>query len=174
MKDITIRVARVDDAAEIANVHINSWREAYRNLVPQGFLDEKPLEFKNRYELWKRVIPSEGNTTFVADSKDHGIVGFVNGVVASDGPHKGSVEVLCIYLLKKYHHKKVGFGLLKSFFDAYRKLGFDKAFLWVLADNPTSSFYERAGGKFTGESKKDDIGGQSVTELCYGWNSLNL
>ena len=55
MEGITIRKASVDDAAEIANVHINSWREAYKGLLPQEFLDERPLNFKNRYELWKKV-----------------------------------------------------------------------------------------------------------------------
>ncbi|MEZ4741946.1 MAG: hypothetical protein R3B45_05785 [Bdellovibrionota bacterium] len=34
-----IRKARIEDAAEIANVHINSWREAYRGLLPESFLD---------------------------------------------------------------------------------------------------------------------------------------
>ncbi len=34
-----IRPARVEDAAEMAGVHVQSWRSAYRGLVPQDFVD---------------------------------------------------------------------------------------------------------------------------------------
>ena len=46
MDGIVIRKATFEDSAEIANVHINSWREAYINLIDQEFLDERPLYFK--------------------------------------------------------------------------------------------------------------------------------
>lgn len=36
--DIIIRKANFDDAPEIANVHLNSLREAYRGLLPQEYL----------------------------------------------------------------------------------------------------------------------------------------
>ena len=78
MKDIIIRKATFEDAAEIANVHINSWREAYKGLISQDRLDDRHLHFKNRYELWKRVTVDEKQTTLVAESKEHGVVGFVN------------------------------------------------------------------------------------------------
>lgn len=42
--DTIIRKATIEDAAEIANVHLNSWREAYRNLLPQDFLEWDSLD----------------------------------------------------------------------------------------------------------------------------------
>ncbi len=47
ISDVTVRQATVDDAAEIANVHLNSWREAYRKLLPQEFLDQLQINLKN-------------------------------------------------------------------------------------------------------------------------------
>lgn len=174
MDGIVIRKATCEDAAEIANVHTNSWREAYKGLVPQSFLDDKPLHFKNRYELWKKVTANEKQTTLVAESKEHGVIGFINGTFGRDEEYKNYAEVWCIYLMEKYHGKKIGFNLLREYFDAHLVLGYKKGYLWVLADNPTISFYEKTGGKFTGQSKGDEIGGKEVSELCYVWDDINL
>jgi ribosomal protein S18 acetylase RimI-like enzyme len=174
MENVKIRRATLEDAAEIANVHINSWREAYIGLLPSDFLDERPLNFKNRYELWKKVTKNNDQVTLVAESEKHGVVGFINGKNGRDDDLKDHAEVWCIYLLKKYHGQKIGFNLLKSFFNTQIELGFKKGYLWVLAGNPTISFYEKAGGKFHGRTMEDEIAGQKVSELCYIWDDIEL
>ncbi len=168
-----IRKANFDDAAEIANVHINSWREAYQGLLPQEFLDDRPLYFKNRYELWKKVTQNS-QMTYVAESKDSGVVGFINGDKARDERFQGQIEIYCIYLLKKFHGQGIGFRLLKQFFESSIEKGFHQSYLWVLRDNPTISFYVRSGAKFTGHVIKDRIGGFEVEELCYQWSDISL
>ncbi len=174
MDGITIRNATFEDAAEIANVHINSWREAYKGLIADDFLNDRPLYFKNRYELWKKVTVNEKQVTLVAECSKHGIVGFINGTHGRDEELKDHAEVWCIYLLQKYHSKKIGFSLLKSYFDDHVKLGYKKGYLWVLADNPTISFYEKSGGKFNGKTTEAEIGGNKVTELCYVWDDIRM
>lgn len=174
MKGITIRKATFDDAAEIANVHINSWREAYKGLLPNDFLEERPLAYKNRYELWKKVTTNADQATFVAVSENHGVVGFVNGSHGRNEDLKDHAEVWCIYLLKKYHGQKIGFNLLKTFFDTHFELGYKKGYLWVLSNNPTISFYEKTGGKFNGRTAEDEIGGQIVLESCYVWDNIKF
>ncbi len=169
-----IRKATTADAAEIANVHISSWREAYKGLLPQSFLDERPLNFKDHYELWKRVTVDESQVTFVAESKDHGVVGFVNGKEARDGSYKEYAEVWCIYLLQQYHGKKIGLQLLKFYFDVFAERGFKKGYLWVLKDNPTIRFYEKTGARKVDDIKKAVVGGQEVEELCYVWDNIKL
>ena len=169
-----IRRATTADAAEIANVHINSWREAYRGLLPQSFLDDRPLDFRRCFEVWKRVVADETQVTFVAESKDHGVVGFVNGGDARDAAYRGYCEVWCLYLLRRYHGQRVGIRLLKAYFDVFLEKGLTKGYLWVLKDNPTIKFYEKAGAKRTKDVKEDVIGEQRVEELCYVWNDIKL
>jgi ribosomal protein S18 acetylase RimI-like enzyme len=171
---VIIREANHQDAAEIANVHINSWREAYVGLLPQEFLDDRPLFFKNRYQLWKKVTRDEEQVTFVAECSENGIVGFVNGKTARDPEYKDHAEVYAIYLLKKYHHQGLGFQLLKNYFDVFKARGFTKAYLWVLDGNPTIEFYKKAGGVYKGHSKEENLAGQKMTELCFIWDDLNL
>jgi len=174
MENITIRKAVFEDAAEIANVHINSWREAYKGLLSEEFLKDRPLFFKNRYELWKKVTVNESQVTLVAECKVNGVVGFVNGTNGRDDGLQDYAEVWCIYLLEKYHGQKIGFNLLKSYFDAHVELGFSKGYLWVLEDNPTISFYEKTGGKHNGKTNVDEIGGEEVVELLYVWDKIKL
>ncbi|MBG60328.1 MAG: hypothetical protein CMJ16_07710 [Peredibacter sp.] len=174
MEGITIRKATVEDAAEIANVHINSWREAYKSLLPQDFLDERALNFKNRYELWKRVTQNPNQVTLVAESTEHGVVGMVNGTNGRDEDKKDWCEVWCIYLLEKYHGKKIGFNLLKQYFDIHSDKGFSKGYLWVLDNNPTIKFYEKVGGRYDGIDKEGEISGQKVKELMFVWDEIKL
>ncbi len=169
-----IRKAIIDDAAEIANVHTNSWREAYKGLLPQSLLDDRPLVFKNRYDLWKRVTADKTQTTFVAESDRNGVVGFINGYNARDKGFEDYAEVYCIYLLKKFHGQKIGLKLLKSYFDVHIQKGYEKAYLWVLKDNPTIRFYESTGAKVTDDIKQAVLGGQKVEELCCVWDKLDL
>lgn len=169
-----IRRATVDDAAEIANVHINSWREAYKGLMPEDFLNDRPLNFKNRYLLWKRVTADPNQVTFVVESSEHGVVGFINGSKARDPEYQDYAEVYAVYLLKKYHHLGLGFELLKKYFDECSSLGFTKAYLWVLKDNPTIKFYKRTGGHFNGHEKEESIAGERMTEQCFVWDDLKL
>lgn len=174
MEGITVRKAIFEDSAEIANVHINSWREAYKGLICDDYLNDRPLYFKDRYELWKKVTINESQITLVAECEKNGVVGFINGTNGRDVGMKDYAEVWCIYLLEKYQGQQIGFNLLKTYFDAQLALGFDKGYLWVLADNPTISFYEKAGGKHNGKTIEDEIGREKFTELCYVWDEIKL
>lgn len=172
MKDVLIRIACLNDAPEIANVHINSWREAYKSLLPKEFLDDRPLYFKNRLELWKKVTQKTDHFTFVAESKEHGIIGFINGSLGRDRGLHNLCEVRCLYVLEKYHKQKIGYNLLKAFFSSYQSKGHTKAYLWVLESNPTIKFYEATGGRFENREKFIDLCGEKYKELMYVWDLL--
>jgi hypothetical protein len=38
---LIVRVARPDDAAAVAGVHVRSWQQGYRGLLPDDFLDDQ-------------------------------------------------------------------------------------------------------------------------------------
>ena len=172
MDKVIIRKAVVDDAAEIANVHTNSWREAYKSLLPQAFLDERPLYFKNRYEMWKKVLSKDDDLTYVAESENSGIVGFSNGGMGRDEDKVKMGEVYAIYLLEAFQGRGIGFDLLKACFNSFKEKSINEAYLWVLKDNPTERFYQRTGGVKLDEIKDHVIADKAVQELCYYWNDL--
>jgi ribosomal protein S18 acetylase RimI-like enzyme len=110
--DVVIRKASEDDAAEIANVHLNSWREAYRNLLPQEFLDQLPLTFKRRMISWKQTANLNDRALFVAEGKS-GIVGFSVFAPPRETDMKEHGELGAIYLLEKFKGKGIGAALLR-------------------------------------------------------------
>lgn len=53
-----IRPATVDDAHDLAVVHVRSWQQAYRGLMPQAVLDR--LSIAEREAGWARLLASDG------------------------------------------------------------------------------------------------------------------
>jgi ribosomal protein S18 acetylase RimI-like enzyme len=171
INDVIIRKAVAEDAAEIANVHLNSWREVYRNLLPQQFLDQLPLTFKRRMSMWKQAATMENRALYVAEEKS-GIVGFSVFAPPQDKEMNEHGELGAIYLLEKFKGKKIGAALLSVGMKKLIEWKYSKAYCWVLQDNPTINFYEKSGAIFNGMEKPDEIGGQKVKELCYEWKDL--
>ena len=166
--EIKIRKACIEDAAEIANIHINSWREAYKGLLPQDFLDDRPLYFKNRYELWKKCTSRDEDIIYIAEHPEHGIIGFSNAGPGRDSDKSDYGEVYCIYLLQKFHKIGLGFKLLKACFDELLKRNYSQSYLWVLDKNPTIKFYEKTRAVEIDSPKEIEIADEKVIERCYG------
>lgn len=172
---VSIRPARPDDASGIANVHLNSWREAYRGLLPEDFLESLPLTFQRRLNWWRKSIeaPENGLRIWIAENEKHGIVGFAAVEAARDSLFEGSDELAAIYLLKHYHRTRTGFSLLREGLRGLREAGYQRAYCWVLKGNPTLSFYQRTGARVTGDTKIDKMGTLQLHELACVWDDLS-
>ncbi|MGK0297433.1 MAG: L-amino acid N-acyltransferase YncA [Gammaproteobacteria bacterium] len=174
MSDIIIRKATEGDAAGIANVHINSWREAYSKVLSNEYLVDLPLEFNDRYELWMEVTAVATHPTYVAEDQKYGIIGFVSGGNARDEKYDGYAEVYSIYLLQKFHRNGTGYKLLKSLFSDFSTTDYSKAYVWVLNDKTYTGFYERSGAIKTNDAKVDVIDDINIELVCLEWQSLEI
>lgn len=168
-----IRAATREDAAEMANVHVNSWREAYSELLPVTFLNDLPLSFKRRHDQWKRVLQTAGQATFVAACDEYGVIGFINGAHPRDSELGDHAEVWCLYLLEKFHRQGIGFRLLQRYLSHFHAQGLRRAYVWVLDGNPAIQFYERTGARANGMHKDIEMAGKKLRELCYVWWGLD-
>ena len=166
-----IRRAVLGDEIQIAKVHIQSWQEAYKDLVPHDYLDKLPSELEERIDMWKRILANPQRWTWVAET-DKGIVGFSLFGPPRDSEKENNIELGAIYLLASEKNRGIGFSLLSAGFNKMRDLGYKKAYCWVLENNPTIKFYERSGASYTGQTKQDEIGGKNFNELAYEWNSI--
>lgn len=173
--EVRIRVAKPGDGAEIANVHLNSWREAYNGLLPDDYLSKMPLTFKRRMNYWNDLINCRplGRQIWVAESERHGIVGFSTVENPRDEKFNDCGELGAIYLLKEYQRTGNGFALLKAAFSYLRESGRKRAYCWVLKNNPTISFYERTGAEIIDDIKSDNRGAIELFELACVWSDLS-
>lgn len=168
-----IRPARPSDSGEVANVHISSWREAYTGILPDNVIDNLPLQFRRRQRWWKdcALKYEETRPVVVAESSDHGIVGFASVEAARNPQFQGYGELTSIYLLSSYKGQGIGRALLDQAFLNLKQMGFDKAYCWVLQDNPTLDFYLKSGGKLPGITTTLVIG-HKVEEVAVVWEEI--
>jgi GNAT superfamily N-acetyltransferase len=165
-----VRRAELGDAAAIALVQVWSWRDTYRGLVPQSYLDE--LDPEKRRDMWERGLAASrwpGSGTLVAEGED-GIVGFAHFAGSRDEGADTSVGELCaIYTLSTVWGTGVGRALMTDAVRALTDAGYARATLWVLDTNERARrFYGAAGWSVDGAVKVDDSRGFPLTEVRYG------
>ena len=146
-----------EEARGKAYVHCMAWKETYRGLLDQTFLDGRTLAFSEERAL--RAFHA-GVSTLVAKDGDR-VVGFADyGAYRGDDlSHAG--EVYAIYLLSDYYGQGIGTRLMSA---ALREmLGCDTFVVWVLKGNERAiRFYERLGFCFDGTSQVLDLGGEAT------------
>lgn len=156
-----LRWAVPDDAPGIAEVHVASWQEAYRGILPDVFLSR--LDRTSRARWWHHYI-TEGARVHVVEN-DGVIVGFCS---AGDSNDVGWGEVFSIYVHPVRWGEGHGRDLLAGVEEQLAGDGHARVLLWVLEDNSRGrSFYERQGWRLAKPFRLEQIGGVQVTELRY-------
>ncbi|MDQ3938372.1 MAG: GNAT family N-acetyltransferase [Chloroflexota bacterium] len=165
---IHLRRAAEADARGIAQVHVGTWRHAYRGLLPGEYLAALTVESRERY--WAnevRVLPRD-RRPWLAEA-DRQIVGFASaGPSRDDNASPSTAEVYAVYVLPDCWDRGVGRNLLAHAERDLREHGYDEATLWVLADYERARrFYEAAGWQTDGSVKTDRIGERELMEVRY-------
>lgn len=158
---MTVRRALPADARAIADVHVRTWRAAYRHAFPQEVLDR--LSVDERETRWRERL-EEGYVIWVAEAQSR-IVGF-----EAAGPSRTEEDVgelYAIYVLPESWGSDAAAELMGAAKDWFAQEGYATAMLWVLADNPRARrFYEREGWRAEG-SRVDTVRGTEVEEALY-------
>ena len=167
-----VRLARIDDAPAIAEVHVASWRTTYKGIFSDDLLDN--LSVDKRAHSWRETLasPEPNSATLVACNADGNVVGFITGGAERTGRVGCEGELYAIYLLQFVQRRGLGRLLVQYFVRELRARGFGSMAVWVLAANPSRRFYEALGGQVVAE-QQIERDGQSFTELAYGWQDLD-
>ena len=151
-----IRRATAADARSIAEVHVASWRHAYRGLLPEASLDRRSVE--RRETSWREAFGDRRSGVFVAEEEGR-VIGFASFGPSRDpdaGPEVG--EILAIYVDPSVVGAGVGRALLDAAIEALCEAGYRRATLWVLeANSHARRFYERAGWTWDGTTSRHDF-----------------
>ena len=168
----TVRRARLEDAHAIASVWAESWRDAYRGIVPDTYLDSINVE---RWADRQRRYMGEPNgaaAAFVAEV-DGCIAGWTSSGLNRDPSLPFAGELYTLYISPDYQRRGIGRRLMGVAANHLVEAGMASMLLWVLADNWNARrFYEAAGGRVAGEQHVT-IGGAPLREVAYGWEELS-
>lgn len=165
---LIIRPAETDDAPAIAKVHVDTWRTAYRGIVPQDYLDA--LTVHSRIVNWVRIIERGGEDVITLVSEDgHGrIVGFASGGALRHRDPRFAAEISSLYVAPRAQRKEHGRRLFLALSNRLAARGLQGLFVWVLAANSARGFYETLGGREV-DTVTRDFAGVPLMEVGYGW-----
>jgi GNAT superfamily N-acetyltransferase len=153
-----IRAATPEDARAIAEVHVASWRAAYRGVLPDTYLDRLSVDEREAQRRGHLGDPSSEWGTLVAE-EDGRVIGFATfGPSRDEDAPPGTGEVPAIYLDPAVVGTGVGRALFAEAASGLRNAGFTRATLWVLEANERARrFYEKAGWTWDGATSRHDF-----------------
>lgn len=154
-------ISPADDRNDISRIYEESWKYAYRGIIPQHFLDAIP---KGR---WAGAFDNNDWRTIVC-VEDGQPIGTSCFGKSRFGQYPEAGEIISIYFLPEYMGKGYGSQLIKTVLDELIKQGFTEVFLWVLEENVRARrFYEKNGFTCSEEYMDDNIGGKELREVRY-------
>lgn len=176
---ILIERAQPDDAAGVARVYVDAWRDAYAGILSDAALLR--MTHKRSATEWSWVIRHRHDVQPVLVARDNGeVVGMVSVGLSRgrDRPPAGAFEdstlehpvgeVYTLYVAPEHQDRGIGRRLLAAGLDTLAGRNAPRAFLWVLRDNQARFFYERAGGIRIAE-RMETLWGKRVSQCAYGW-----
>lgn len=170
---MSVREAKIADVAEMARVRVDTWKAAYRGIVPDDYLDA--LSYEKTETNWRKFLFEEKSSSFsfVAETPEGEIVGvaIAGPVRPAEDEFKGEIYVL--YVLPQLQHQGYGRALMNACAQRLCDFQLTPILLWTLEQNPARKFYEKLHGIVVRE-KQEETGGIYLTEVAYGWRDAGL
>jgi ribosomal protein S18 acetylase RimI-like enzyme len=161
-----IRAAAAADAMAVARVHVRSWQAAYRNLLPDEYLDQlRPEDRAQRYDF---ATADRAKPQTMVALEDGLIRGFATTMPSRDSDLPDYGELCALYVDPECWGHGLGKALVSAASEQLAAQGFENALLWVLAGNVRADRFYR-GDQWTpdGAQRTDTVWGVKVEEVRY-------
>jgi GNAT superfamily N-acetyltransferase len=169
--DYAILPAGPRDAAELARVHVKSWRETYPGLLPQAYLNAMRQEVHARRFHRALMHPNPGEVILLAEGAD-GVSGYAAGAMLRGDTRGADCEVHTLYVLSAAQGSGLGKALLAASARVFRAEGAASLMLTTLSGNKRArAFYEHLGGEAFAEVPANGWG-RGVMETAYRWRDI--
>jgi len=158
------------DAEDLARVHVTSWRETYRGLLPDAFLARmSEAGFTRRF---RRALSDPGTGLTLVAADRYGLVGYAQGGASRRGV-AGEAEIHTLYLLRQAQGRGLGQQLMVETARALAAQGARSLMISVLRDNLRArGFYEHLGGEPETPRQEPGPGGRLLYEVAYRWRDI--
>lgn len=162
---IKIKDAVTDDVEIISKIHALSWKEAYKGIIPQEYLDELKEDFwVDAFQNWI----SKNIFTVQLLYENETPVGCIAYGKARDEEFSDWGEIISIYILPDYWRKGYGQKLLETALIDMKNVGYRNCYLWVLRENYSArEFYGKYGFYCNDDEYKFEINNKPLTDIRY-------
>jgi ribosomal protein S18 acetylase RimI-like enzyme len=159
-----------DDAQALAETHVAAWRESYRGLIADSYLDNMSVA-RHAARFHESLVRPGPNSATLAAADRHGLVGYAAG-----GPSRtrrpGEAEVQTLYVRLAAQRRGLGRRLLVAAANVFADMGARSLMISTLRDNlPARRFYEHLGGKAESPRREPGPGGL-LYEVSYVWPDI--
>jgi hypothetical protein len=98
-QEITFRRATIADSLAVGRVHVQSWRESFKGIVPQSFLDQ--MSVQDRATAFRTRFTDDDYRMFIAETPKNEVIGFADFGRARETDRPYKAELYAIYLLRE-------------------------------------------------------------------------
>lgn len=155
--DVFVREMTAGDVECVRRIYIRGWRNAFRGIVPQPYLDHMNLD-DWAPPLDGAYVLTDGNS----------VLGTSSISAARDSRFAGWGEIISIYVLPELIGQGYGHVLFEFAKNKLLELRYEKLYLTVFEDNIRArTFYEKHGFVRNNERIPCNVGGKDLTELRY-------
>jgi GNAT superfamily N-acetyltransferase len=167
---IGARPARPEDADDIVDVGLRSWREGYRGVVPSSLM---PDAAGLRRRIRERT--AEPGPPIAVAELDGRVRGWITFGASRDADAGASVgEIWALNVDPEAWRRGLGSALVRYALGRLTEASFAEATLWTFRDTPRSrAFYEALGFQADGAAQRRDASGGAV-EVRYRIDLRNL
>lgn len=148
---VNIRMAKPEDALQIAIVNVYTWKTQYSGLMTEEVIDDRVASVEQMAAKNRQRIIDDAN--YIVAEVDGTIVGFTRFAKSTYKDYEDAGEIYALYLLKGFNGKGLGRKLFEAARDELKKSGYNKMIIKCLKGNPTLDFYKYMGGQVIGEDK---------------------
>ncbi|MDZ4372125.1 MAG: GNAT family N-acetyltransferase [Phenylobacterium sp.] len=159
------------DAEALSSVHVTSWRQTYRGLLPEAYL-ARMSEPAHARRFAARLLKPGRDEVILAAADRAGLVGYAEGGPSRRGA-PGEAEIATLYLLEPAQGRGLGRRLLADAACALAAQGARSLAISVLRDNVRARrFYEHLGGEAEPPRQEPGPGGGRYWEVAYVWPDI--
>lgn len=171
MADVSVRAARIEDAAEIGRIQISTWQTAYHNLLPAAVLESLSPDLAEA--TWHDALagpPTQRHHVLVA-LEQQWTVGFAAlgpapDLQPDDPAPATTAEISPLLVEPRWGRRGHGSRLLAAAVDYARRDGMTRALTWIPeADTASRDFYVSAGWAPDGLARALDTGAGELREI---------
>lgn len=157
-----IRRAEVKDARAIAQISVDTWKDAYKGLIDDAILEGRKVDDK-RISSWAENIQNPNFTVLVCEDSE--ILGYLWAGPARD-EYGLKNEIYALYVKTSSQRRGIGSELIKEYKQRIKNESF---YLCMIKNNKkASSFYEASGGNICEKYNRNlEIPNQIIEEICY-------
>lgn len=171
---MTIRLATLNDQAEIARLHCNSWHDTFIKLAPD-LVKLRGDEYPRRFKAWGEFLQNEELFTYVALDNTEKIIGFAQGGKVRKDRNLATYdgELILLYVAPDKKGQGIGKSLINTVATHLKSQGHESMVVVSWSINQSArAVYEYLGATFIKEVVQEENGFDN-SQTVYGWQNIN-